>query len=105
MFSTHVTSVCFVRNERDASEHAAVTLTPFLHVHQHLKCRFSLPFPGFLPFLIHHIICILSLTTKPQEGASMANLATELDKLERWNACVFNWSFYSVICECWHDSH
>lgn len=29
MFSTHVTFVCLVRNECDASEHAAVISTPF----------------------------------------------------------------------------
>lgn len=30
MFSTHVTSVCFVRNDGGVSEHGVVTLTPFL---------------------------------------------------------------------------
>lgn len=33
MFSTYVTSVCFVRNEQEASEHMLVTLTLFLQTH------------------------------------------------------------------------
>lgn len=58
MFSTHVTSDCFVRNERDAMEHTGVILTPFLHVLQHHKCLPSLflpcPFPpNQSPCLVH----------------------------------------------------
>lgn len=55
MFSTHVTSVCLVRNESDALEHAAVILTPFPRVNQAFKCGFS-PFP--LSLFAHHTVFI-----------------------------------------------
>lgn len=70
MFRTHVTSVCFVRNERDALEHAAVILTPFLHVSSPPSLT------SLLSFFFYYILTILSMNTTARLRANLANVAT-----------------------------